>query len=404
MSGTRLFAFVILHFGSVAVTDRCVRSIRAMDEQERIRIVIVDNEVDADEARREKVRARYEKPERVSVLTVRAGASAARLKPSRRAYLAQVGGLADAFAATGGSADATAAGGSAGAFAAGGGSERKNSSPAAAAAGGGSADGAMAGGFSYANNLGYRFARDELGAGFIVVANNDIEFLQKDFLRRLEDVYAAQPCHVIGPDVVRAGTGEHQNPMAEDIPTAAQAQYTIVTNRLAMRLWPFSEPVVRRVLEKQAKGKVSADAREKAADGRQPAVNENCADGRQPAVNENCAADGQRAARATGAQADGTEKDPVLFGACLIFTPAFTGKEAAAFRPETRFFYEEFILALRCRRCGYRMVFAPELEVLHENGAATKQVHRDSAKRLRFMLERTAEACGIYRRYLLDGE
>jgi len=372
---------------------------------------------------------RYEKPERVSVLTVRAGASAARLKPSRRAYLAQVGGLADAFAATGGSADATAAGGSAGAFAAGGGSERKNSSPAAAAAGGsagafaagggserknsspaaaaaggGSADGAMAGGFSYANNLGYRFARDELGAGFIVVANNDIEFLQKDFLRRLEDVYAAQPCHVIGPDVVRAGTGEHQNPMAEDIPTAAQAQYTIVTNRLAMRLWPFSEPVVRRVLEKQAKGKVSADAREKAADGRQPAVNENCADGRQPAVNENCAADGQRAARATGAQADGTEKDPVLFGACLIFTPAFTGKEAAAFRPETRFFYEEFILALRCRRCGYRMVFAPELEVLHENGAATKQVHRDSAKRLRFMLERTAEACGIYRRYLLDGE
>ncbi len=36
-------SFVILHYKDYSVTDTCVRSILAMEQQERIRIVIVDN-------------------------------------------------------------------------------------------------------------------------------------------------------------------------------------------------------------------------------------------------------------------------------------------------------------------------------------------------------------------------
>ena len=45
------------------------------------------------------------------------------------------------------------------------------------------------GGFSEANNLGYQYARDRLKASFILVLNNDIEFIQKDFPTHLYQAY-----------------------------------------------------------------------------------------------------------------------------------------------------------------------------------------------------------------------
>ena len=54
------------------------------------------------------------------------------------------------------------------------------------------------GGFSYANNQGYAYAREKEQADFVVVLNNDIEFLQKDFIRRLEESYEKNPCAVLG--------------------------------------------------------------------------------------------------------------------------------------------------------------------------------------------------------------
>ena len=45
------------------------------------------------------------------------------------------------------------------------------------------------GGFSYANNQGYQYAREHFGKSYIIVLNNDIEFTQKDFISRLEKSY-----------------------------------------------------------------------------------------------------------------------------------------------------------------------------------------------------------------------
>ena len=55
--------------------------------------------------------------------------------------------------------------------------------------------------------------REILHASFIIVLNNDIEFVQTDFLIRLEDIWKTKSCHILGPDIIRRSTGEHQNPM-----------------------------------------------------------------------------------------------------------------------------------------------------------------------------------------------
>lgn len=283
-----LVSFVILHYKDISVTDACVQSILRMEGQERLRIVVVDNDTALPPEKREKLRLRYAADPRIAVLPM-----------------------------TGES------------------------------------------GFSRANNEGYRYAREVQKASYIVVCNNDIEFLQKDFAAKMEDSFRRHPCHVLGPDIVRQGTGEHQNPMDTRLRTKKEAQFTIRMNRLALRFYPASYPLVYWMLKRQQKA-----AKE------------------QKQENE--------------AFYRGCHRNVVPFGACLIFTPLFVEKEEKAFAPETPFFYEEYILANRCRRKGYDIVYDPAMTVRHENGAATKKSYQTEKERILFMLERTAKACEVY--------
>lgn len=88
------------------------------------------------------------------------------------------------------------------------------------------------------------------------------------------------------------------------------------------------------------------------------------------------------------------------FGACLIFTPDFVKSEQLAFTPETHFYYEEYILANRCRKKDYHIHYVPTMKVWHESGKATEVSYRKEKEKLRFVMERTAEACEVYLKYI----
>ena len=122
-------SFVILHYKDYSVTDTCVQSILAMEQQERIRIVVVDNDIQKKEKDRQELLQKYQENSRIKVLQIKEN-----------------------------------------------------------------------GGFSYANNQGYQYAREHFGKSYIVVLNNDIEFTQKDFISRLEQSYQNNQCYILGPD------------------------------------------------------------------------------------------------------------------------------------------------------------------------------------------------------------
>ncbi|MDO4632665.1 MAG: glycosyltransferase [Eubacteriales bacterium] len=283
-----VISFVILHYGDLSVTEQCVRSILEMDQQENIRIVVMDNDVDRPETERQKLSEKYQGMERLQVLRVEEN-----------------------------------------------------------------------GGFSYANNLGYRYAREVQNAGFIIVANNDIEFPQKDFPQRLYESYEKQRAHVLGPDIIRQGTGEHQNPLDTRLRTKEETRRTIRSNRLGLRLYPVLFPLLSFQMRRMERQQTTVRL-----------------------------AQSERYAK--------TQTQIIPFGACLIFTPAFIKQEKKAFAPETRFFYEEYLLARRCREKAYRIVYDPSMRVFHESGTATKRSYRNEYRRLRFVMERTVEACEIY--------
>ena len=254
-------SFVVLHYKDIKSTDSCICSILNMQGQEHIRIVVVDNDVQASEEDRRKLADRYKKYPSVTVLPVREN-----------------------------------------------------------------------GGFSYGNNCGYRFARERQEASFIVLANNDIVFSQKNFIYLLKDCYETYGCAIIGPDIIHQESGKHQNPMAERVRTEKEAEYTMRMNRKAVKYFPILYPF--------------------------------------------------------------------LYWKISVLTPLFVSTEEKAFWPETRFFYEEYILAKRCQDKGYETIYEPGMQVTHESGAATRLSSRTVRNRIRFQVERIAEASEIYLNFI----
>ena len=71
-------------------------------------------------------------------------------------------------------------------------------------------------GFTEANNFLYTEAK-KFNPKFIVVLNNDIEILQKDFIGLLIEKIKLDKYYVIGPDIFKPSTLDHQSPL-EDKP------------------------------------------------------------------------------------------------------------------------------------------------------------------------------------------
>ena len=68
------------------------------------------------------------------------------------------------------------------------------------------------GGFSKANNYLYKHCLS-YDPKFIAMLNNDIEIHQIDFIDNLMQIINRKKYYIIGPDIYKKSTGEHQSPM-----------------------------------------------------------------------------------------------------------------------------------------------------------------------------------------------
>lgn len=219
-------------------------------------------------------------------------------------------------------------------------------------------------GFSRANNIGYQYVLKNYKPDFVVIANDDIEFSQEDFAKRLEEIYQRTHFAVLGPDVIHRKTGSHQSPIDLRLRTKKEAQATIWKNRIALTLFGALFPIWNLMLDRMYKEKGNG-----------------------------LAIDYER-----------QHDNAVVLGACLVFSREFMNCCERAFEPETKFFYEEYILKCRCERMELKMIYDPMIKVWHEGGASTWQSHEDKKKRLRFILCNTLQSCRIYLDYREEGK
>lgn len=212
-------------------------------------------------------------------------------------------------------------------------------------------------GFSAANNIGCRIARDNWNPQYYIVANNDILFEQEDFLDEIELIDLEEEFYVLGPDIYSARTKVHQSPYALETPTKNQVKRTILLNSICVALYDILFPILRLYFEHV----------------------------------EKCIHD------AVGYSQK--QIGIVPMGACLIFSERYIEKSINPFIPETHFYYEENILATRCKEEGWKIVYSPKIRVLHMDGVATRtmSVSKEAA---RFRMKNIRDAAKVYFEYL----
>lgn len=197
-------------------------------------------------------------------------------------------------------------------------------------------------GFAGGNNVGYEFAQNQLHADAIAILNNDLVIRQQDFLTILsadiKDGY-----DLIGPDVFNLKDKTHQSPLRP--PTNYRKElikfqlinlyYSLIRTQAADTFYQkVKEQVGKRLgLSKKKPKRYSAPSR---------------------------------------------AENVQLHGACLIFANRFVQNEKYAFDPRTFLYGEETLLFQYCMRKHYRILFDPNLCVLHNASASTEDATADT--------------------------
>jgi GT2 family glycosyltransferase len=222
-------------------------------------------------------------------------------------------------------------------------------------------------GYSRANNEGYQSVMQQEKPEFVIVANNDVEFPQPDFLAKIEEIYRQYNFAVLGPDTLKTATGEHQNPV---------------------RRQPMSLAQIEHELAKDAKKRKHLNGLCAAKQLKNAIVGEK--------LNERIK---QYVHRRTRGDFDPAEvyENVCIFGACQIFSRNYTALRKKLYDPETFFYYEEDILAKYCIDHGLKVMYHPGVKVNHLESASTAIAHRKLKQNMKFKLDNKLAGGKIYR-------
>lgn len=209
-------------------------------------------------------------------------------------------------------------------------------------------------GFSAANNIAYEYCKKKYDCDFVIFANNDLEFIQKDFVKRIYEEYQNSKFAVLGPDIYNPIIDTHQSPISYEMQRSkSQVKKTIIFNRLALTFFDLYYMFF---------GKSRND---------------------KPEIKD----------------AGVYQENVIPLGACLVISKKLLKKKSVVFSPETFFYYEEYILADWCLKNNEKMVYQPTIKVKHYHGMATKTVGNAKQSEL-FRMKNIYNSSKIYYKQL----
>lgn len=204
-------------------------------------------------------------------------------------------------------------------------------------------------GFAVGNNYGVRFGKCKFSPDFTVVLNNDVEINQKDFISRIYAMYREHPFDLLGPDIVSAFSGIHQNPK-----TMKGISLESVRKKMA-----YVKRSQNPILMLLSSGEKNSSALWRRAQRRRRA---------RQNINSAVAAEGV-----------------VLHGSCVIFSRRYIEKHPEPFYCKTFMYFEMEILEWLCRHEGGLIRYDPGISVLHHQYMASKMEFRSILKQSQFV-------------------
>ena len=206
-------------------------------------------------------------------------------------------------------------------------------------------------GFAKGNNIGFSYAKHQLGADFIVMLNNDTILSQKDFNEKLVKKFEEEQYSVLGPDIVTAD-GFHQNPGMKQ----SWGLIELAIFRLKKRIRILLSYI-------QKLGKTEA------------------------ASKDNYPSETLK----------GDVKNTILHGACWIFSPLFV-KRFEGICPDTFLYMEEDILKLWADSYDFLMMYTSELSIYHKEDVSTNMIEGTIDEKIRRKYKRLIDSSIIYSR------
>lgn len=204
-------------------------------------------------------------------------------------------------------------------------------------------------GFSFGNNFGYRYIKQNYIFQYLLVLNNDIILEQKDFFNKIDENYKDTGFDVLGPDIWVPAKKIHQNPQKIVPMILEEAEYE------RDRLIKAKKNVY------TVKGRVQYA--KKTFLGKMQKYEKLRKIWHFIKYKEN-------------SQNVNKYLEPMeniqLHGSALIFSSNILQEWNEIFYPETKFYYEEYILFERIRRENKKTVYSNDIQVIHLHEFATK--------------------------------
>lgn len=210
-------------------------------------------------------------------------------------------------------------------------------------------------GFARGNNVGFKYAKNELKADFIVLMNNDAVIESAEFFALVEQDYSSEKFAVLGPSI-RTPVGKEQNPLRLKMLRGFRLKLTVAylwVDLLASFLFisPMISCLLKKFPRKQTRQELSA------------------------------------------------MNNVELHGSFLIFSPEYIEKFDGLDDRTFMYCEEEFLFA-RCMFNNLKTRLNPAIHIFHNEVENSKASILQQRKKRLFRIRNCINSLGVYRRML----
>lgn len=196
-------------------------------------------------------------------------------------------------------------------------------------------------GFAKGNNIGFRYAKNQLNADFIILLNNDTVITQHEFIINLIESYKKNNFYICGPNIVSRVDKSKQNPIKKEFYSIKDVKKRIIKLYLLKILSIFNiDEKGQKLYFKIKKRKVIDKSVDK-------------------------------------------DKDFKLHGCCLVFSKLYINKYEGLY-DETFMYGEEDILKYISERDSLKMIYEKSINIFHKECSSTYAYLKEPLMKRRF--------------------
>lgn len=207
-------------------------------------------------------------------------------------------------------------------------------------------------GFANGNNLGFKYAKEQLNADFIVMCNNDVYMLQDNFCEIVNEEYENSKFAILGPRILLNNNKVYD--YMDSMPSLKELKIKRITTKIYYYLnkihLRYIYAIFFRIFKLLKKTKFIDTSIRK--------------------------------------------EDVPISGCCIIFSQEYI-KKFDGIDNRTFLYYEEPLLYLRLKENKMKSVYNPYIMVFHNEGVSTRKTQKNKREKFNFVLKCEIESLEI---------